>query len=185
MKTKDATTIALRVLGIYCLIEAFVVLQGLVYIFTMPEEFSSNRSEMIIISLLPSIMLLFLGVLLIVFSIKLASLITPTSKDEPTDSVWMLKDIQPILFSVAGVLIFASAIPRTFSWISQLVALIKNDSHGLPYNSKVIRDSWVSLILSSLQMLLGIGLFFGSDKLSLFWQHLRDWSPNKEIDKRA
>jgi hypothetical protein len=182
MKTKDISIVALRVLGIYCLIESLVLSQNLLYIFAMPEEFRPDRLKIIIASLCPSIALLLLGILLIAASTKLAKLITPISENESANSSLTLKDIQSILFSCAGVLIFAFAIPRTFTWISQLIALIVNDSHGLPYDIKVIRNSWVSLILSSLQMLIGVGLFFGAHKLSAFWQRMRAWSPNKEIE---
>lgn len=173
MNIKDISIVTLRILGIYCLIQAVLLLQGLVSVFTMSEEFNSVRSEMIIAALCPSIGLLFFGILLIAFSVKLSDFITLVAEDKNKNSMWSLGDVQSVLFSLAGTLIFAFAIPRTFTWISHLVSLLMNDSHGLPYNSKVDRDSWLSLILSGFQMLFGISLFLGGQKLSDFWQRMR------------
>jgi hypothetical protein len=182
---KNLCIVVLRILGIYCLIEAFVLMQGLYYVLTMSEEFSKDIGKMIFASLLPSIVLLCIGVLLIVFSRKLANIITPISEVAQENTKYSLQDIQSILFSVVGVLIFALAIPRTFTWISQLISLIMNDSQGLRYGPKAIRETWISLILSIFQFSIGIGLFFGAKKLSLFWHRVREYSPNKEIDKRT
>lgn len=179
MSVKNLCIVILRVLGIYCFIEAFVLMQGLYFAFTMPAEFSADIPKMLIASTLPSLFLILIGAILIVFSKKLANIITPSVDIEQTNLEYSLRDIQSILFSVVGVLVFLSAIPRMFTWISQLVSLIANDNHGLPYNSKGIRDNWISLTLSIVQMSLGIGLFFGAKKLSSYWYRMREWIPNK------
>jgi hypothetical protein len=172
-------------LGIYCLIEAFIVSESLVYAYAMPEEFNSQLTKMIIASLSPSITLLIFALVLLLLSKRLADIIVPKSADEQIGAPLSLEGIQPVLFSVAGVLIFASAIPRTFAWISQLFSLIANDSHGLAHDPKIVRNSWISLALSSIEMLIGIGLFFASKGISIFWQRIREWTPATNGDERT
>ncbi|MFA6978123.1 MAG: hypothetical protein WC209_02270 [Ignavibacteriaceae bacterium] len=179
MNIKTICIVILRILGIYCLIEAFVSMQGLIYALTFPAEFRSEISKMVIASLVPSTLLFIFGILLIVFSKKLGSLIIPTIEVEQTDGASSLADIQAILFSVAGVLIFSFAIPKAFGWISQMVTLTATDSQYYSYTPKQIRDNWISLTLSSIQMLIGIGLFFGANKLSLIWSKMRKWGVEK------
>ena len=185
MTTKNLAIVALRLMGIYCLIEAAIVSQGLVFAYTMPKDMDPGRPNLILASLTPSLLLLGLGIVLLLFSKAVANLIVPQILDEHVQSTFSLHDLQSILFSVTGVFIVAFSIPRMFTWLSHIISLISNDSHGLPYSPKAVQDSWISFVLSSIEMFFGIGLFVGAKRVSNYWQRMREWSPSKGSIERT
>ncbi len=112
-------------------------------------------------------------------------MIVPDSNQSSDKEKWTLKEIQAILFSVVGVFIFSIAIPRAFTWVSQLIALFSDEIQDMPYRNARTADTWISISLSLIQLATGIGLFFGAKNLSNMWHRFREWTPNKDISEHA
>jgi hypothetical protein len=184
MNLKNLCIVILRVLGIFCLIQSFALMQNLSFAFSMSQETPDNQYKIIIAAFLPSIILLTAGILLLVFSTRLSGMIVPGLNDDKSRINWSLKDIQSILFSVVGVYIFCNSIQHLFGWISQLINVISG-SAPLSYKKEMTISTWISISLNLLQTLTGIGLFFGARGLSGIWHQIREWSPNKNISKRT
>jgi hypothetical protein len=185
MKLKDLCVVIIRILGILSLIESFALMQSLYIVLSMPEQFSAERTTMIIAQLIPCAILFLSGFLLIIFSRGLARIVVTGSDRDSGKGKWTLKEIQAILFSVVGVFIFSISIPRSVTWVSQLVDLLSNDSLPMPYRSAMTNNTWTSIVLNIIQMAVGIYLFFGADNLSNIWHRIREWTPKKEISKHT
>ena len=180
MNLKNLCIVILRIMAIFCLIESFPLLQNLSFFFAMSQETPDDRYKLILLAFLPSAILLIAGISLLVFSPKLTEMILPARNDDKSRINWSLKEIQSILFSVAGVYIFCNSIPRMFSWITQLIHVLGGSSL-LSYKRDLTVSTWISIALSILETLAGIGLFLGSRGLSGIWHHIRDWSPNPDM----
>ena len=185
MSVNHFMVVSLRVLGIYCFIESIWCTQGMVYVFTMPHESQGQFSQMVGASLFPSVALFLLAVVLITFAPKLANLLAPHSESSDAANNWTLEGFQAALFSATGLLIFSSAIPPAFQWISQLVRLSSQDQYGVSYTGELIRGTWISITLTAIQLVLGIVLFFGGRIVSRFLIRLRTATPSNEPSERA
>ncbi len=172
MQAKAVSIIALRILGIYCFIESMLSTRYALAILTGIGDTPEGNREFLMAALPVAVILLVSAFILIVFARKLAGWLTPIEAVEGSSWKSDPTEIQPMLFAVAGVMIFAHAIPTTFTWISQLVTVVSFGMHN-QYDSRFVRDAWISGILSALQFFIAIGLFVGGRSLSKLWQKFR------------
>jgi hypothetical protein len=166
--------VSLRILGIYFLVESVLSLQNLAPIFAETDITGKEHPMFLLASLSATLILLISGTSLILFAAKISTYMLGTSQTDHIESSETLPDLQPILFSAVGALIVAGGIQRSFLGVSYLVNLIAENQKGL-FPPKVVRDAWVTIILSLIQLLLGVGLFVGGRGLSSLWRRLRTW----------
>jgi len=92
----------------------------------------------------------------------------------------VLSRAQALAFAVAGVLIFAGALPQLISSIFTLLrSMSSGDSLNYPYgasNSRLVAESSIGTLLKAA---LGIWLFFGAKGFANFWSSLRNFATPK------
>jgi hypothetical protein len=174
MDIKQLSTTILRILGIYCFLNTADISQRVYSTYASSIELHTDVSQIMLIQSMPMIIMFIIGLVLTTFASTISKLIIPSSQNVKSELVLSSINIQSILFSIVGVVIVALAIPKSFNWISQLVSLASTESQSLPFNQKVVRDSWISFALSTIQLLFGFGLFFGSNTLSNIWHRLQN-----------
>jgi hypothetical protein len=181
MKKIDITIIALRLIGVYCLIESVIVLER----FTFILGGSTKGDDPFIIStvlsiFIPAVVLIFIGLLLLLKTGWLAERLTPKPSNEQISVQWKSEEIQSILFSVFGIFIFSAAIPRVFWAIGQLITAGQVLYPTTSLVPRIIRDTWLALTGGVIQLVVGAALFFQARTLSAWWHRLREWTPNRE-----
>ncbi len=185
MNATHFATVSLRVLGVYCFVESLLIGRGVFSALAMPEEFASQTAQVLIGSLIPSLVLLLGGIFLLISAPKLAVRISPKSVADNTTAHWSLQEFQAVLFSAVALILFIDALPYMFRWITQLVLLADRSHAGMPAAPRLTQEGWISLVLSIIQLGVSIVLFFGGRTISTFWARMKTWSSNKEIDGRT
>lgn len=179
MKTSELAAIVLRLLAIYCFIQAVLHLHEFVLALTMVANLSKDvenigitNVNLVILSLLPTIALLTTGLGLFQFSGPLGRRLAGNTSEYIVASRWSTQDVQSVAFAVAGVVIVVLAIPQMIHTISQLIYLSGQELHA-ELMTETWRNTWVTLAGAGLQFVIGLGLFFGSRVLSAMWHRLR------------
>jgi len=183
MKANQLATLILRLLGIYCLIE-FVPMAQLANTAIFFGQHDSNGSGMatVIVIVLFSAFWLAVGILLIACSAPLGKMLTPKETDHGNIATVSFEQIQILAFAVAGVLIFAEALPQllsnAFDFFRYLILLKDKTRYpdtGWPFN----RFGILTAIGAFLKALLGLWLFFGAHGFAKFWRSLRTFGTPK------
>ena len=167
MTKKEIVSLSLKLAGIYCLITAISYLTfttvnvavawrregGLWHILTSITSF-----VLLLLSFTPSVLLLLFAAYLI-FSRKLPSRMASSiiiQEEEATS--FTFQDIQMLAFSIIGVWLLSSAIPRLFATIVRMTEL---------QSASYIISQMVTGVL---KVALGIYLFSGGKGLVRLWQ---------------
>ena len=166
MTKKEIISLSLKLAGIYCLITAISYLsftsvnvaaawrrEGLWHILTSITSFL-----LLLLSFTPSVSLLLFAAYLI-FSRKLPSRMASSiiiQEEEATS--FTFQDIQMLAFSIIGVWLLSSAIPRFFATIVRMTEL--------QLTSYIISQ----IVTGVLKLALGIYLFLGGKGLVRLWQ---------------
>lgn len=103
MRTQELATLILRLLGIFFCVEGIPYWGQIGYGIS---NFSGRLPVVFIVTaILPGVMLLLCGVLLIGFSTSLGHRIAPISYENQETASPVSRDLQALLFSVAGAII--------------------------------------------------------------------------------
>jgi hypothetical protein len=184
MKPNQLATLVLRLMGIYCLTVLIPMAEMLnnVIFFHARNNSGGSDTAMVIITFLLTVSWLAVGISLIVFSRPLAEMLTPKNAGEGNITVVSFEQIQILAFAIAGVLIFAEALPQLlnyiFTFLHYLIQLKGKNSDpdaGWPYT----RFGFVSAIGTFLKAALGLWLFFGAHGFANFWRQLRNFGTPK------
>mgnify|MGYP001608239338 CR=1 FL=1 len=183
MKPNQLATLTLRLLGIYCLIQSVPILGmfGTVIVYAQHSDGGSTTSALVA-SLLPGVCLLAIGILLIVFSTPLGEKLHRPVTAETIASPISFEQIQVLAFAVAGVLIFADALPQLFNSIFHLISWVtagKDDwQRQGTYGAYSFREG-TAAIGTVLKTVLGLILFFRPRGFANFWRSLRTFGTPK------
>ncbi len=166
MTKKEIISLSLKLAGIYCLIMSISYLT-----FTSVNVATAMRREslwhmltsitsfvLLLLSFTPSVSLLLFAAYLI-FSRKLPSRMASSiiiQEEEATS--FTFQDIQMLAFSIIGVWLLASAIPRFFATIVRMTEL------------KLASYIISQIVAEVLKVALGIYLFLGGKGLVRLWQ---------------
>ncbi len=169
MTKKEIVSLSLKLAGIYCLIMSISYLT-----FTSVNVATAMRREslwhmltsitsfvLLLLSFTPSVSLLLFAAYLI-FSRKLPSRMASSiiiQEEEATS--FTFQDIQMLAFSIIGVWLLSSAIPRFFATIVRMTEL--------QLASYIISQ----IVAEVLKVALGIYLFSGGKGLAKLWQKLQ------------
>ena len=160
MTKKEIVSLSLKLAGIYCLIMSISYLS-----FAIMNVVSAwmKGSLYMLISIIPSVLLLLFGAYLI-FSSKLPSKMASSMIEEEKTTSFTFQDIQVLAFSIIGVWLLSIAIPTFIQAILQITVLYSGSQRSVPVYS-------ISQIVASvLKLALGIYLFSGSKGLAKLWQ---------------
>jgi hypothetical protein len=183
MKPNQLATLVLRLMGIYCM----VLLIPMVELLNNVAFYAQNSSggvgmAAVIITLLLSVGWLSVGISLIVFSKSWGEMLSPTKSDEGNITAVSFEQVQALAFAVAGVLIFAEALPQLltyiFAFLHYLIQLKQENPYpdsGWPFN----RFGYATAIGTLLKAALGLCLFFGARGFANFWRSMRNFGTPK------
>ena len=176
MRKSEFSLILIRLIGIYFIVQSIASLSNFGWIFTINEmnnsaEYASWLTNIITI-FGPSIVYLICGLLLIIFSKRISLKISSDSSEE-IQVIDNLKELQAVLFSVAGIWVVVSTIGQFVHSIMTLISL-----SSAPYPDKYIRDSWFDLSANGLQIIVGIFLIIQAQAISKFLTKVRNWNPS-------
>jgi hypothetical protein len=183
MKPSQLATLVLRLMGIYCLVLLIPMAGLLNSVFIYSQNSSSGVGvATVVIALLVSVGWLAVGILLIVFSRPLGDMLSPVTGDEGKITAVSIEQVQVLAFAVAGVLIFAEALPQLLNYIvvflHYLIQLKQENSYPharWPLN----RFGYAAAIGTVLKAALGLWLFFGARGFANFWRSMRNFGTPK------
>lgn len=176
MKTRELASLALKLLGVYAVIEALPLLQYLQYVLAVIDQAGQRDSGVqpwtAVLGLGPLLLMAGTAFLLLTRSDGLARMLVPEDREMATGGL-SGQEIQTIAFSVAGAMVFILGLPALLQVILRLTIL-----GPAYYGNRQSADSWfVSMVLAGLgpflQCVLGIVLFFRSRGVANFWHGLQ------------
>ncbi|MGO8837656.1 MAG: hypothetical protein ACLQAH_02250 [Limisphaerales bacterium] len=183
MKPNQLATLVLRLMGIYCLTVLIPMVELLnTVIFGAQHSSGGSQTVVVIITFLLTACWLAAGISLIVFSKPLGDRLTPKNAGDGSVTIVSFEQIQILAFAVAGVLIFAEALPQLlsyiFAFVYYLIQLKEKNPYpdtGWPFN----RFGLLSAIGTFIKAALGLGLFFGAHGFANFWRSMRTFGTPK------
>jgi hypothetical protein len=185
MKANQLATLALRLMGIYCLVMSL----SFVELFNRAIFYAATSRDSLSVSLLLATFLaptgwLAAGISLLVFSKPLAERITSETEEENNGGVTTVsfEQAQALAFAVAGVLIFAQAVPQLIHHIFTVLFYLFGLNHGnqgLPFDQQARRTEFSTAFGGLLKAALGLWLFFRARGFANFWRSLRNFGTPK------
>jgi hypothetical protein len=169
----DIAVVALRLLGIYLLLQGSIALT-LVGNAIRSLFFGGGRQGVLDISLqlLPFAICLAAGVSLLKAAPALALRLLPrrgsdaSAGERPATGS---RSLQALGFSIAGAIVVAQAVPR-FCYSLTLTFIRNYDVYSRP---RQLSDFLVTLLQPTVEIALGVWLFFGSKGLAHYWHRIR------------
>lgn len=174
MTKHELASFALRLLGIYAIIESLPLFQ---FLGSLAYTLRSNRNEpvvefwAIVGMLIPLLLMAAAGAVLLVFSRDLAPRLVGEDKPLGIPSVLTGRDVQAIGFSVVAVLIFLRAIPQIGQavWIGFYTS---SGGFGGP-GGRMVQDILRYGIPAVIQLALAVVLFLQARGLADSWHRIR------------
>jgi hypothetical protein len=183
MKPNHLATLVLRLMGIYCLVLLIPMAELLNNVFFYAQNSSSGIGvASVIIALIVTVGWLAAGISLMVFSRSWGEMLSPTKSEEGNITAVSFEQVQVLAFAVAGVLIFAGALPQLlnniFAFLQYLIQLKQENPYPngrWPFN----RFGYAAAIGTFLKAALGLWLFFGARGFANFWRSMRNFGTPK------
>jgi hypothetical protein len=179
MKPNQLTTLVLRLMGIYCLIQVIPMASILTSLIFSPFNGGSGSASTTISTALFLILPIVIGVLLITRSVPWGEKLTSKNASDGNISAVSFEQVQMLAFAVCGILIFAGALPQLFSSIFNLLHswLFENSRNANSiYNYSYLIAHTVGSLLKAA---LGLWLFFGAQGFVNCWRSLRNFGTPK------
>jgi hypothetical protein len=175
MTRHELASFALKLLGIYAIIEALPLIQTIGGALGMLA--SGQGRDMVTLwtlvgMFIPLVLMAVAGMLLLAFSRGLAPLLV--GEDKPLGLATALSgaDVQAIGFSVVAVLILLQAIPQlTQVVVNWQYAASRSPSEPVP--AYVARAIWQAAVSGGIQLVLAVVLFLRARGLSNLWRRLQ------------
>lgn len=163
MSKQDIGSLAVKILGIYMIIQGINVFSNLITIYILtPQQESINY----LIGIFPFLFLIIFGALLWLLSETITVVMIKGQSHIQEDPGLKASDIQRISFSVLGLSLLGNSIPRLVSLVESVYPIRGN----IPV--KVFRSLGVGGLVT--QFILGIGFFLGSHILVKFLDGIRN-----------
>ena len=170
MTKQELSQIALKVLGIYALLDSIQFISGVLNVFSFGEDAPFERSLMALSMVVPFLILLWAGTFLIRRTDRITSKYFPSGSIDNID----LKEsqIQAIAFSIIGVVLIVTTIPKLSQLGVDIFSLMSRaDELGAEF--KLERDTIGFGINLLSRFILGILLFIGGDSVSNLWRRIK------------
>lgn len=171
MTKQELSQIALKILGIYALLESIQQLSGVFSVFAIPGDAPLVKSFMVLSIIVPFLILLCAGIYLILRSERI------TSKFFPIGSINNINlkgsQIQAIAFSIIGAILVVTTIPKLSQLGVNIYSLMSRaDELGSKYQLE--RDTLGFGINLLCRFILGVLLFICGDSISNLWRRVTD-----------
>ncbi len=175
MTRHELASFALKLLGIYALIEALPLFQslgGLVYVLRSDGPQAATQAWVYVIMLIPLLLMAAAGAVLLVFSRDLAPRLVGENNPLSIPSVLTGRDVQAIGFAIVAVLIFLHAIPQIGQAIwTGYYAVSRHLSE--PVSGRMRQDFWRYGVPAVIQLVLAVVLFLQARGLADLWHRIR------------
>lgn len=183
MKPNLLATLVLRLMGIYCLIQSLPMLGmlGSLVIFAKASG-GVSQSVALIVSILPGIIMLAVGVLLLIFSTRLGRMLVPEATSDSAAVAITFEQAQVLAFAVAGILILADSLPKLPHGLSTLISWAMARKEDRQFQGVYGQFGFFTLTSAAgtvLQAGLGLALFFRARGFANFWRSLRSFATPK------
>ena len=186
MTSTQIASLSLKLMGIFSIIQSVPFLKSLSEYFIYKDmnvfqpENSPPNYQFLLIGILSTIgLLLLLGTCLIIYSESLAKRITKDNEGKKISTDLTAKDMQAVAFSVIGIVMIVIAIPQLVKIATNIQAL-KMAGDEYPGKS-VTAGTWAYAIGLSVQVVIGLLLFFGSRGLSSLWYFFQKTRPLRDV----
>jgi uncharacterized membrane protein len=172
MSKREIAALALRLLGIYCLVTAlpYISALGVPFGTGLPLQ---ERVGAILGVYVPFGTWIIVGLLLLVYAHHLGRWLVSGESEQPLSERWTSRQIQAIAFSVAGIYLLAVSLPDLCMFVVQAIAAYIAVS-GMPKAQvqAVMQQQGAHVIASLLRTALGLWLFLGAKGWSNLWHRL-------------
>ena len=183
MKPNQLATLVLKLIGIYCLTQVIPVVSSFISLLA----FGRGRSDpsQIIFSLVAGLLLLcwFGGcILLIVKSGQWGEKLVPANTGDDGRAMISSEQVQVLAFAVAGVVIFAEALPQLFSSAASFFVSLNQTASKSDYLTGSQVNIWRTFLYATgtlVKAALGLWMFFGARGFADCWRSLRTFGTPK------
>jgi len=183
MQPNQLATLVLRLLGIYCLVPVIPTISFALTAVSFAQaepidgkDHTFSNLALVAAGVLPIIFRLVIGILLLVQSVPWGERLTPKNCDQESSTAITFEQAQVLAFAIAGVLIFANALPLTFKSIFNLVQMLTDSSVYWAVRWREV----VGAIGSLIEAALGLILFFRAHWFAKLWRSFRS-SPTPAV----
>ncbi len=182
MTKQEIALLALRLLGIYCFIQALTFLASSLSLVGMNvAEMGLSRSLMVAGATLPIMGYLLAGVVLLMFGGKISGKMINQDKHAGAPATGIAtRDVQTLAFSIVGIYLIAASLP---SFASLLWTIAYYYRKGGPDLARAgVENVWRHAIQVIVEFVVGVGLFLGARGVSSLWFFLQKASGPKLLD---
>ena len=177
MNSRDVASLALKLLGVYAIIQALPLLQYLRYLVALVELPERNSTAMQLwiaaLGIVPPLLVGVAAIVLLTRSAELARLLVPEDRIVALGGM-SSREVQTIAFSVAGAIVFILGVPGLSQVILRLAYWPEYYGRTLsPEGGRRLLDAALTSLGPVIQCVLGIVLFFRSRGLANFWHRLQ------------
>jgi hypothetical protein len=171
MTKQEISQIALKILGIYALLESIQFISGFLNVFSFRGDAPIERTLMALSMAVPFLLLLLAGTFLIRRADRITSKYFPTGSIENID----LKgsQIQAVAFSIIGAVLIVTTIPK-LSQLGVNIYSLMNRANELQTKFQLERDTIGFGINLLSRFILGVLLFIGGDSIANLWRRSKD-----------
>lgn len=177
MKKTEIAFLAMRILAIYVLYRAFDRLIIDVYQVFIQVIMPNGDLRLIITGFIPICLYVLLGVLLWVYSEKIAHHLLMNVNDHEGNTCINAKEIQVIAYSVLGLLVLANSLPELLNKTANAI-IIQDSLLAAPSHIKM--GTYLSLIEEAIQCAIGLVLLLGAKGLAGLLQIIREAGTTKK-----
>jgi Ca2+/Na+ antiporter len=171
MTKQELSQIALKILGIYALLESIQFISGVLNVFSFRGDAPFERSLMVLSMVVPFLILLWAGTFLIRRADRITSKYFPSGSIDNVD----LKgsQIQAIAFSIIGAVLIVTTIPKLSQLGVNIYSLMRRaDKLGAKFELE--RDTIGFGINLLSRFILGVLLFISGNSISNLWRRITD-----------
>lgn len=182
MTKREIASLALKLLGIYCLIQALTFLAGVLNLVGLnAAKMDLSWSLLVVAGVLPILGYLLAGFVLLAFGDRVSEKLMHEDKVAGARvSKITTREVQTLAFSVVGIYVIATSLPDLASLLWSIAFYYRK---GGPELARAGAENvWQSAIQVVVEFAVGAGLFLGSRGVSSLWFFLQKARGPKLLD---
>lgn len=172
MNIKDLASLAIKLLGLYMLINFISTIPSYFSIGSIPIDEPSMRMSFIIGISISAVLYFMIGLYLLKNGDKLALKIVPQNNEKENEIIIDVNEIQTIAFSIVGLILIILAITDIFNLCTHIYSLMNHFEMFGNKNPELILNTIGLVVKMLLQIIIGITLFFKGNYISFFWKRI-------------
>ncbi len=177
MSKQEFASIMLKLLGIYALLQAVIMVPPLIQSVNLFRSFSEKfpipRSAFFDL-FFPVLLLVAVAVILLAGSDSLARKLIKVDDEFSLFASLSGREFQAICFSAVGVFVFLFGIPAVTDFFAHLWSLANARNHGAIVETNLLINAWMTGICIILRFGLALYLFFRAPRLADYWHRIHN-----------